>query len=180
MNEPVYSFQMYDSNLCLPLGDEQYTMFLNSTCTENVPKELESFYYYLRTGKVTAGDIWLERMDAAVEAASLRKEVRRKVTLYDEMQMMSSLLKEAEEHLEKQKQEIAAKQLELDAKMAQLESSQAQLENSQAQLENSQAQLEAMKRLNARLAELGRIDDIIKAASDEAYCSQLMKELNVK
>ena len=173
MNEPVYSFQMYDANLCLPLGDEQYTMFLNSTCTENVPKELERFYHYLRTGKVTAGDIWLERMDAAVETASLRKEVRRKVTLYDEMQMMSSLLKEAEEHLEKQKQEITAKQLELDAKMA-------QLENSQAQLENSQAQLDAMKRLNARLAELGRIDDIIKAASDEAYCSQLMKELNVK
>ena len=166
MNEPVYSFQMYDANLCLPLGDEQYTMFLNSTCTENVPKELERFYHYLRTGKVTAGDIWLERMDAAVETASLRKEVRRKVTLYDEMQMMSPLLKEAEEHLEQQKQELAAKQLELDAKMA--------------QLENSQAQLDAMKRLNARLAELGRIDDIIKAASDEAYCSQLMKELNVK
>ena len=180
MNEPVYSFQMYDANLCLPLGDEQYTMFLNSTCTENVPKELESFYCYLRTGEVAAGDIWLERMDAAVEAASLRKEVRRKVTLYDEMQMMSSLLKEAEVHLEKQKQEIAAKQLELDAKAAQLEHSQAQLEHSQAQLEHSQAQLEAMNCLNARLAELGRIDDIIKAASDEAYCSQLMSELNMK
>ena len=172
MNEPVYSFQMYDANLCLPLGDEQYTMFLNSTCTENVPKELESFYHYLRTGEVTAGDIWLERMDAAVEAASLRKEVRRKVTLYDEIQMLETLVREAEERLEKQKQEIAASQ-------AQLKETAAQLESSQAQLEAKDAELEAVKKMNVRLAELGRVDDIVKAAADSAYCHQLMKELNL-
>ena len=129
LDKPVYSFQMYDSNLCLPLGDEQYTMFLNSTCTENVPKELENFYHYLRTGEVAAGDIWLERMDAAVEAASLRKEVRRKVTIYDEIQMLETLVKEAEERLKRQTQEMAVKQAQLEEKDAQLEEKDAQLDN---------------------------------------------------
>ena len=163
-NEPVYSFQMYEEKLNLPLGDEQYTMFLNSTCKKNVPKELESFYRYLRTGEVTAGDLWLERMDAAVEAASLRKEVRRKVTLYDEMQMMRTLLKNAEEQLEEKKNVLAEA-------CAQLEAKDAELEAKDAELEVKAAQLERMKLLNVRLAELGRVDDILRAAEDDAFCS---------
>ena len=183
VNKPVYSFQMYDEKLGLPLGDEQYTMFLNSTCTDNVPKELENFYHYLRTGEVTAGDLWLERMDAAVAEASLRKEVRRKVTLYDEMQMMRTLLKEAEERLENQKLEIdklESKRIALEASQAELEASKAELEASKTELEASKAQFDRMNRLNVRLAKLGRTDDIMKAAADEIYCRQLMNEMGIE
>ena len=155
-------------------------MFLNSTCTENVPKELENFYRYLRTGEVAAGDAWLQRMDEAVEAASQRKEVRRKVTLYDELQMLETLVKEAEERLGRKTAELEASQAELEASQAELEASQTALEASQTALEASQTALDRLKLLHVRLAELGRTDDIIKAAADEAYCAALMDELGIQ
>ena len=129
-------------------------------------------------------------VDAAVAEASLRKEVRRKVTLYDEMQMMRTLLKEAEERLENQKLEIdkleskrialEASQAELEASKAELEASKAELEASKTELEASKAQFDRMNRLNVRLAKLGRTDDIMKAAADEIYCRQLMNEMGIE
>ena len=74
MNRPVYSFQMYDEKNCLPLGDGQYTIFLNAACIENVPKELDGFFRYLRTGEVQKGDSLLTQMDQAVEAANRQEE----------------------------------------------------------------------------------------------------------
>ena len=40
--------------------------------------------------------------------------------------------------------------------------------------------IESVNKLNSFLAEHGRTDDIIKAASNPAYQKQLMKELKIK
>lgn len=158
LDKPVYSFQMMDEKNNLSLGDGQYTIFLNSTCKNNVPKELENFYHYLQTGKVTAGDVWLERMDAAVAEANHREEVRSKVTLYDEMERANTYIKQMEEA-------VAARTAE-----------KAKLEEAVAAKDQM---AERYSRLNAKLAEAGRVDDILKAATDELFRAKLMEELGI-
>ena len=172
LDKPVYSFQMMDEKNNLSLGDGQYTIFLNSTCKNNVPKELESFYHYLQTGKVTAGDVWLERMDAAVAEANHREEVRSKVTLYDEMERANTYIKQMEEA-------VAAR----TAEKAKLEEAVAARTAEKAKLEEAVATMDQMaerySRLNAKLAEAGRVDDILKAATDEIFRAKLMEELGI-
>ena len=107
---PVYMFEMYDKKLQLSMGDGQYTIFLNSTCKENVPAELAGFYHYLQTGEVIGDDGWLNDIAAAVEDANNRKEVWSKVTLYDEIQMMENILKAKDHELETVNQELLAKE----------------------------------------------------------------------
>jgi len=186
LDRPVYSFQMMDEKNNLPLGDGQYTIFLNSTCRKDVPKELESFYHYLQTGDVTAGDTWLERMDAAVTEANHREEVRSKVTLYDEMERANTYMKELEEavaarNAEKARLEeaVAAR----DAENAKLEEAVAARNAENAKLEEAVAaknqMAERYSRLNAKLAEDGRVDDILKAAADEIFRMKLMEELGI-
>lgn len=187
-NQALHYFQMKDEN-GLPLGDGQYTIFLNGACEEGVPEELESFYRYLRTGVVTVGDDWLRQMDAEVQKVNCREEVRGKVTLYDEMLQMQTIvdrLKEAAERKEAQLEESQAQleesQAQLEERQAQLEESQAQLEESQAQLEESQAQLEEsqkLQELNVLLAKQGRMEDLIAAASDVEFRKKLFAEFGL-
>jgi len=152
---------MFDKNLQLILEDGQHTIFLNSMCRNNVPAELEGFYHYLQTGEVTEGDEWLAEMAAAVEDANNRKEVLNDVTVYDEIEMLEKMLKEAKQEYEVQAEELAAKGQELEAKDQELEAK------------------NRFSSLTLLLARQGRTEDILRAAEDEEYRNKLMIEFNI-
>lgn len=166
-NKPLHFFQMKDEN-GLPLGDEQYTIFLNTACEEGVPKELESFYRYLRTGIVAAGDAWLQQIDAEVREVNYREEVRGKMTLYDEMLQWQTMI-------ERLKADAEARQAMLEDNKKALEKSEIQLAESQTQLAESQK----LQELNVLLAKQGRIDDLIAAAEDVECRQKLLKEFGL-
>ena len=175
MNEPVYSFQMYDEKKRLPMGDGQYTIFLNSACKENVPKELQGFYHYLQTDEVIEGDIWLEQLDEAVEEANAREEVRSKVTLYDDMVRANNYMKMLEEELAEKESKLAAQEEENAAQKNELAAKEDELVAQKEAL----AAANRLNKLNMLLAKQNRTEDIVKAVQDEEYCQQLMEELGV-
>lgn len=57
LNEPVYSFSMFDAKNCLQHGDEYYTLYLNCACDEEkMPEGLRPLLTYVHTGVVSDGD----------------------------------------------------------------------------------------------------------------------------
>lgn len=55
-DEAIYSFQNYDEKNHLPLGDESYTLLLNSKCSEDkVPESLKALFQYINQGECTPG-----------------------------------------------------------------------------------------------------------------------------
>lgn len=155
INRPLYSFQMCDRKNNLILGDGQFTIFLNANCTDNVPKELESFFRYLQTGEAPEGDVFLKQMDRAVEEAANREGVRERVTLYDEMLRIQTSLdrvktekdqieaekKKIEEEIKRAEEEI--KQVEIEKKRVEAAKQRAEAEKQQA--EEDKARIEAEK-----------------------------------
>ena len=155
INMPLYSFQMCDGKNNLILGDGQFTIFLNANCTENVPKELVSFFSYLQTGEAPEGDVFLKQMDRAVEEAANREGVRERVTLYDEMLRIQTSLdrvktekdqieaekKKIEEEIKRAEEEI--KQVEIEKKRVEAEKQRAEAEKQRA--EEEKARIEAAK-----------------------------------
>lgn len=154
-NRPIYSFQMCDGKNNLILEDGQFTIFLNANCTENVPKELESFFRYLQTGEAPEGDVLLKQMDQAVEEAANREGVRERVTLYDEMLRIQTSLdrvktekdrieaekKKIEEEIKRAEEEI--KQVETEKKR--VEAAKQRAEAAKQQAEEEKARIEAEK-----------------------------------
>ena len=172
LDEPVYSFQMVDKKFQLILNDGQHTIFLNSTCKNNVPAELDGFYHYLQTGEVKDGDNWLAEMAAAVEDANSRKEVLDEVTVYDEIEMLEKILKETKQEYAESKQELAESKQEL------AESKQ-ELAESKQELAESKQELVRVNQLTAALVKQGRTEDLLRASEDEKYREMLMVEFNI-
>ena len=119
IDEPVYSFEMYDTKNLLHLHDGQLTMFLNTTCKKaDVPEELKTLYAYLAEGSVSETDPWIVRLHNAVKVMEQEKEVRQKMTLYHEwirsMLAMEKKLKASEEAREKAERTQTLLQLLLD------------------------------------------------------------------
>lgn len=160
MDMPVYSFQMCDRKNDLILDDGQFTIFLNATCTENVPKELGSFFHYLQTGEAPKGDVLLQQMDHAVEEAGNREGVRERVTLYDEMLRIQTSL----DRVQAEKEQLEAERNQAEMEMKQIE----------ARAE------EALRRnrLTSALIKAGRLDELVKAEADETFRNKLMEELH--
>ena len=165
LDEPVYSFKMFDENLQLNLNDGQHTIFLNSMCRNNVPAELEGFYHYLQTGEVKEGDDWLTEMAAAVEDAKSRREVLDNMTIYDEIEMLANLVEAKKQELEAKGQELEAKGQELEAK--------------DQELEAKDQELVRTKQLTLLLVQSGRTEDLVRASEDDAYRDKLFAEFNI-
>ena len=176
LDEPVYSFQMFDENLQLILNDGQHTIFLNSTCRNNVPTELEGFYHYLQTGEVREGDDWLTEMAAAVEDANSRKEVLDKVTVYDEIEMLENMLKSAKHEYEAAKQEHEAVKQEHEAVKQEYEVVKQEYEVQAEEL----AAKDRFSTLTLLLVQQGRADEILRAAEDESYRDKLFAEFGLE
>ena len=157
LDQPVYTFEMYDEKNHLKLNDGQVTIFLNGVCENNVPKELKTFYQYLQTGTACEDEL-IQKMDRAVTEVNQREEVRYKVTLYDEALRMKAIIDRQSAEIEDNKERIA----EQSAAMAEKD-----------------AAMAADRKLTAMLLELNRIEDLKAAMEDESYRRRLMEELGI-
>ena len=93
--EPVYRFQMLDQRNHLPLGDEQYTILVNTTSrAEKTSKELRALYDYLEREKIAEDDPFIKRLHEIVQITNQNREVRSIMTLAEEMENREAFARE--------------------------------------------------------------------------------------
>ena len=110
IDEPVYSFQMFDERYSLPLNDESYTIILNARCsTGKVPENLRPLFEYLKTGDAVTEDDFIRRIDAKVREFQDDEEVKRMMSAEGEMRLIyeNRLEQGLEQGLELKAQEMA-------------------------------------------------------------------------
>ena len=94
--EPLYSFEMYDKNLGLQMGDENYTIVLDIKCPSGkIPKELESFFSYVSTEEIDEGDEFIKEIHQRVEEANHDAGVIEIMSLEEDMKMRMARLQES-------------------------------------------------------------------------------------
>ena len=88
IDEPVYSFRMFDEKYGIPLNDERYTVILNASCsTGKVPERFRSLFEYLKTGEVAGEDDFIEKIDARVREFQDDEEIKHMMSVEDEMRL---------------------------------------------------------------------------------------------
>ena len=86
IDEPVYSFRMFDEKYGIPLNDERYTVILNASCsTGKVPERFRPLFEYLKTGEVAGEDDFIEKIDARVREFQDDEEIKHMMSVEDEM-----------------------------------------------------------------------------------------------
>ncbi|MEY8365576.1 Rpn family recombination-promoting nuclease/putative transposase [Anaerovoracaceae bacterium 41-7] len=174
-DEPIYSFQMIDDKNHLHLDDGQVTIFLNSKCSkDDIPCQLKNLFQYLEEDTVPKSDSWLLRLQTAVKAMENEKEVRSRMTLYDEWVRTATAFEKCKQMLEESEKALQA--VEAKRQQAEIEKKQAEVEKKQAETEKMQ--VEAEKKLMEYLLNENRIEDLKKALKDPVYKKQLFEELN--
>ena len=89
IDEPVYSFRMFDEKYGIPLNDERYTVILNASCsTGKVPERFRPLFEYLKTGEVAGEDDFIEKIDARVREFQDDEEIKRMMSVEDEMRLV--------------------------------------------------------------------------------------------
>ena len=89
IDEPVYSFQMFDEKYRLPLNDGSYTIILNANCSsDKVPENLSPLFEYLKTGDAATDDDFISRIDAKVREFQDDEEIKRMMSVEDEMRLI--------------------------------------------------------------------------------------------
>ena len=104
IDEPVYSFRMFDEKYGIPLNDERYTVILNASCsTGKVPERFRPLFEYLKTGEVAGEDDFIEKIDARVREFQDDEEIKHMMSVEDEMRLVyeRKLERELKEGLEK-------------------------------------------------------------------------------
>ena len=104
IDEPVYSFRMFDEKYGIPLNDERYTVILNASCsTGKVPERFRALFKYLKTGEVAGEDDFIEKIDARVREFQDDEEIKHMMSVEDEMRLVyeRKLERELKEGLEK-------------------------------------------------------------------------------
>ena len=111
IDEPVYSFQMFDERYSLPLNDESYTIILNARCsTSKVPENLRPLFEYLKTGDAVTEDDFIRRIDVKVREFQDDEEVKRMMSVEDEMRLIYE--NRLEQGIEQAKKEFLKQGLE--------------------------------------------------------------------
>ncbi|MDD6311788.1 MAG: hypothetical protein PUB09_07725, partial [Firmicutes bacterium] len=83
---PIYKFLRYDPVNKLPLGDESYTIILNSKAAEQtVPMPLRTLFKYVNTESVTPGDEFIETLDESIDGWNSGERVVQIMTLEQEI-----------------------------------------------------------------------------------------------
>ena len=101
IDEPVYSFRMFDEKYGIPLNDERYTVILNASCsTGKVPERFRALFEYLKTGEVAGEDDFIEKIDARVREFQDDEEIKRMMSVEDEMRLFYG--KKYEEKMERE------------------------------------------------------------------------------
>jgi len=86
-DKPIYRFCMQEEDNHLPLGDETYTIILNSRAsdTASMPKELRELFQYMNESIVAEGNEFLKQLDHSVEAWNTGEGRHRIMTLEQEI-----------------------------------------------------------------------------------------------
>ena len=88
IDEPVYSFRMFDEKCCIPLNDERYTIILNASCSVGkVPERFRPLFKYLNKGEVAEEDNFIEKIDARVREFQDDEEIKHMMSVEDEMRL---------------------------------------------------------------------------------------------
>lgn len=84
--DSVYSFQMHDEQKHLSLGDESYTIILNSRADESrTPKPLRELFRYVNDAVVTEENELIRQIDESVESWNTNEGVTVMVSLEQEL-----------------------------------------------------------------------------------------------
>ena len=151
MDQPIYSFEMYDRKNRLLLQDGQFTIFLNTACRkEDIPEGLKNLFLYLEEDTVVESDPWISRLQNVVRSMEQEKEVRNKMTLYEEwvrtactMEKIKKSLEAAETQLKSIEQNLEAAEIQLKSKEQDLEAAETQLKSKEQDLETTKSQLKS-------------------------------------
>ena len=105
IDEPVYSFRMFDEKYGIPLNDERYTVILNASCSAGkVPERFRALFEYLKTGEVASEDNFIEKIDARVREFQDDEEIKYMMSVEDEMRLAYE--KKYEKKLEQGRKQI--------------------------------------------------------------------------
>jgi len=133
---PVYYFQSWDVKNRLNIGDEAYTIVLNTSCShDKVPENLMAFYEYVND-------------PSRSEGSELVRNINERVQKYNS-------------------QEWRVKRMRFE-----------ELRREQYEKGLSDA-TERLNKLTVLLAGQGRVDDLIKAASDGEFQKKLLQEFGL-
>ena len=68
-DRPIYRFSMREDEMSLPLGDETYTIIVNSKASGSVPvpEPLQELFRYMNNCEVSNGNELIQRIDSSVE-----------------------------------------------------------------------------------------------------------------
>ena len=174
MDQPIYSFEMYDRKNRLLLQDGQFTIFLNTACRkEDVPEGLKNLFLYLEEDTVVESDPWISRLQNVVRSMEQEKEVRNKMTLYEEwvrtactMEKIKKSLEAAETQLKSIKQNLEAAEIQLKSKEQDLETAETQLKSREQDLETAETQLKSKEQdLETTKSQLKSTEQDLEAAN---------------
>ena len=86
-DKPLYRFSMQEEENHLPLGDETYTIIVNSKASGNVsiPTPLQQLFRYMNDSDVAEGNELLEQIDRSVESWNTGEGRRVIMTLEQEI-----------------------------------------------------------------------------------------------
>ena len=165
MGEPVYSFEMFDNNLQLKLGDESYTIILDVKGSQDkIPKGLETFFAYVESESVAENDEFIKEIHQKVEEVNLDAEVIEIMTIEEDMRMKSLMVEDLKEELKKSQR---AQQLMLDDARAESQALQAKAQEVQAEVEKAQAEISALKEQASVAHDEGRAEGIEQGRAEE-------------
>ena len=91
LGEAVYQFQMWDPRKNLPLGDESYTMILNSRSVDpSAPKPLQELFQYMNAIIIPKDNELIQQIDRSVESWNTGEKVNLIMTLEQEILIKES------------------------------------------------------------------------------------------
>ncbi|MDO4546114.1 MAG: hypothetical protein Q4C25_08150, partial [Bacillota bacterium] len=151
LNEPVYFFENFDQKNGLKFGDNTYKIIVNTKSTKkNIPKELKALFQYINENEIDEGDDLICGLD---------KEVSRLNREDDEWRRQAMRLDE---------------EIELRAEFSKREGIEQGLKEGIEQGESIFAAL------TKKLMDDSRMDDLMRATTDEQFREALYHEYKLK
>jgi len=164
MDEAIYTFERFDRKNQLPCGDGSYIIIVNTKCSpEKVPEGLRPLFHYINTQEVDPQDRFVGAIHDRVLKYQSDEEVAYNVTLEEDFlrertkaQRAGRAEGRAEGLAEGRAEGLAEGEAIGTARMA-----------------------ERLNRLALQLASQNRMDDYVRAASDQMFQQQLLEEFDL-
>jgi len=173
MDEAIYTFERYDRKNQLPCGDGSYIIIVNTKCTpEKVPESLRPLFRYINTQEVDPQDRFVGAIHDRVLKYQGDEEVAYNMTLEEEF---------LRERTKAQRAGRAKGLAEGRAEGLAEGRAEGLAEGRAEGLAEGRAETaEQLNKLAVLLAEAGRVDEYIQAASDSELQKKLLEEFGLQ